>query len=72
MEDVIWRLDLTTMQFNYVSPSVERLRGYTVEEVMAQSMEEVMTPESHAYLLQILPGRIERAIDNPKIYHRWI
>lgn len=66
MEDVIWRLDLATMKFNYVSPSVERLRGYTVEEVMAQPMEEVMTPESLAYLQQILPGRIERAIDNPQ------
>ena len=35
--DVIWILDVRTMRFTYVSPSVERLRGYTVHEVLEQS-----------------------------------
>ena len=33
--DVIWTMDLSG-KFTYVSPSVEKLRGFTVEEVMAQ------------------------------------
>jgi len=44
--DVIWTMDIATGKFTYVSPSVYNLRGYTVEEVMAQSIEELMTPES--------------------------
>jgi len=44
--DVIWQLDLATLRFTYVSPSVKRLRGYTPEEVMAQSVEEALTPDS--------------------------
>jgi two-component system cell cycle sensor histidine kinase/response regulator CckA len=44
--DVIWTLDLETRHFTYVSPSVERLRGWTAEEVMAQPMEAALTPES--------------------------
>lgn len=44
--DVIWTMDIATGKFTYVSPSVYNLRGYTVEEVMAQPIEEVMTPES--------------------------
>ncbi len=28
MKDVVWTLDPETMQFLYVSPSVEKLRGY--------------------------------------------
>ncbi len=50
MTDVVWMLDVNTMRFTYVSPSVERLRGYTAAEVLAQSVEQVMTPESLAYL----------------------
>ena len=45
MADVITVLDLN-LRFTYVSPSVIRLRGYTAEEVMAQTLEQIMTPES--------------------------
>jgi len=43
--DIIWTTDLN-FRFTYISPSVERIRGYTVEEAMAQSIEEVLTPAS--------------------------
>ena len=44
--DVIWTLDITSRRFTYVSPSVARLRGYSVEEVMAQPMTAALSPES--------------------------
>ena len=44
--DVIWLMDLPELKFSYVSPSVERLRGWTAEEVMAQPFAAVMTRES--------------------------
>jgi PAS domain S-box-containing protein len=44
--DVIWVLDPTAGKFTYVSPSVEKLRGYTPAEVMAQPISEALTPES--------------------------
>jgi len=53
--DVIWVLDVATTRFTYVSPSVERLRGYTSEEVLSQSLDEVMTPESRAAVAANLP-----------------
>jgi two-component system, cell cycle sensor histidine kinase and response regulator CckA len=56
--DVIWLLDPATGRFIYVSPSVERLRGYTVEEVMTQSFWEVVTPESLAAIEGLLPARV--------------
>lgn len=43
--DVIWTMDLDG-RFTYVSPSVEKLRVYTVDEVMAQTAEEVLCPDS--------------------------
>ncbi len=43
--DVIWTMDMQG-NFTYVSPAVERLRGYTVAEVMQQTVEQALTPES--------------------------
>jgi PAS domain S-box-containing protein len=56
--DVIWLFDLDKNCFAYVSPSVERLRAYTVEEVMRQTMEEVMAPESYRIIIDGMPQRL--------------
>jgi len=46
LRDVIWTLNMD-LQFTYVSPSVESLCGYGVEEVMGQRIEEVLSPASY-------------------------
>jgi PAS domain S-box-containing protein len=43
--DVIWAMD-KNLRYTYVSPPIERLRGYSVEEVMTQTLEEMLTPAS--------------------------
>ena len=53
--DVIWTLDLAG-RFTYVSPSVEKLRGYTPAEVMRQPMEEALTPASRDIVLEQFKG----------------
>ena len=55
--DVIWIMDLTG-KFTYISPSVEKLRGFTVEEVMTQSKEELLCPDS----LALMEDGLKRAI----------
>ncbi|HVN47256.1 MAG TPA: PAS domain S-box protein, partial [Bacteroidota bacterium] len=57
--DVIWLMDIETQYFTYVSPSVERLRGYTVEEVMRQPVELALTPESYHRIAELLPLRLK-------------
>ena len=57
--DVVWLLNTATQRFEYVSPSVERLRGFTVEEVLDQSLAQAMTPESFRVVVGGLPGRLE-------------
>ncbi len=49
--DVIWTMDMN-LRLTYVSPSIFQLRGYTVEEAMAQSLEEMIVPES---IIEIRP-----------------
>ena len=52
--DVIWLMDLATMKFTYVSPSVYDLRGFTPQEVMDEPVEAALTPESNALMQQTL------------------
>lgn len=58
--DVIWVMDVTRGCFTYVSPSVERLRGYKAESVLAQPFKEALTPESHARWLREVADRFPR------------
>ncbi len=58
--DVIWLMDLASMRFIYVSPSVIRLRGWTPEEVIAQPLEAAVTPESGARIAEALAERMRR------------
>ncbi|HDQ08639.1 MAG TPA: response regulator [Methanoculleus sp.] len=43
--DNIWIFDMK-FQMTYISPSVKKMRGFTVEEDLAQSLEDKMTQES--------------------------
>jgi len=48
VHDVIWTLNLKTLRFSYISPSILELRGLTVEEALAEPIEASLTPESLA------------------------
>jgi two-component system, sensor histidine kinase and response regulator len=43
--DVIWTMNLDG-HFTYISPSVEKLSGFTVDEVMQQPLHRIIKPES--------------------------
>jgi len=45
MADIITTMDMN-LRFTYVSPSIMRLRGYTVKEALAQTIDQTMTPDS--------------------------
>lgn len=59
--DVIWTVDLN-MRLTYISPSVTRLLGYSVEQAMTKKMEEVFTPASFEIAMKALAE--ELAIEN--------
>ena len=50
LSDIVWILD-DKFQTVYVSPSVERLLGYSPEERKRQSLEEQVTPESFTRIM---------------------
>jgi len=55
--DVVWMLDVATMQFLYVSPSVERLRGFKSFEVMKMGPAETMLPGQWSVLERSFQAR---------------
>jgi PAS domain S-box-containing protein len=59
ISDVVWSMDMKR-RFTYFSPSVERLRGYTPEEAMAQTMEESMTPASFVKTMEIFKIELDK------------
>lgn len=51
--DVIWTLD-TSGKFNYTSPSVFKLRGYTPEEVAHQTFDDIFPPEHKIAFTEVI------------------
>ncbi|MBP7736397.1 MAG: PAS domain S-box protein [Spirochaetes bacterium] len=67
-DDVIWTTD-ANLKFTYMSPSITKLRGLTVEEALQESLQDCMTPESLNVIIgeytRLLPA-IEKG-DNPAL-----
>jgi PAS domain S-box-containing protein len=49
--DSIWIFDMD-MHLQYISPSVEKMKGFTVEETLSLSLDDMMTPESLQSLMK--------------------
>lgn len=65
-EDVIWTMN-EKGEFTFVSPSVQKLRGYTPEEVKLQSLEEVLCPGSLEIVQNSFANNINRIANGEKI-----
>ena len=65
ISDVIWVFNLEKKQWIYVSPSVEKLRGYTVQEAMAQTLEQQVTAASYATIQTWLDERSSAFLNGP-------
>jgi PAS domain S-box-containing protein len=63
--DVIFMYDMDLRPV-YVSPSVTRLRGYSVEEAMAQRFEDRLTPASAVFARKTLAEALATPRDGPE------
>ena len=59
IKDVVWILDIDSMNFRYVSPSVERLRGYTPEEILSLPVDYALTATAKAGVFSLIQSRKE-------------
>jgi len=56
--DVIWTVNLKWM-ITYISPSIERLLGYTAEETMKLTLKDILTPDSAEQARKAIRDQIE-------------
>ncbi len=52
--DVIWSMNPHTGRFNYVSPSVYKILGFTAEELMSGLVDDFLVPESRLLARQVI------------------
>ena len=64
VSDVIWLMDRATMRLTYVSPSVERLLGFTPAEMMARDIDATLGPETASLIRS--RGQVEKVTAGEK------
>ncbi|MDD4137761.1 MAG: PAS domain S-box protein, partial [Methanoregula sp.] len=67
--DNIWIFDMD-FRLRYISPSVEKMRGFTVEEAMALPLDRHMTPDSLAAVRCQFEKEMEREASGTEDPHR--
>ncbi len=58
--DMVWTLDLATLRFTYISPSVQKIRGYSQAEATELPLDKTLTPDSNARAVTMLSEEIGR------------
>ncbi|MBN2486545.1 MAG: PAS domain S-box protein [Bacteroidales bacterium] len=60
IDDVIWKFNIKTLRYTYFSPSVIKLTGYSVEEALGLTLEEILMPDSYNDISIALPEWINQ------------
>ncbi|HID42426.1 MAG TPA: PAS domain S-box protein [Archaeoglobaceae archaeon] len=66
VSDVIWVMN-KNLNFKYISPSIQKLLGYSVEEITSIPLERYMAPESFELLKNTYRGAMEELEHGKKI-----
>ncbi|WP_374263726.1 ABC transporter substrate-binding protein [Zoogloea sp.] len=65
MKDVVWTVDTDTLRFTYVSPSIERMRGYTPAEIAALSFDATFQPGDAERIRGLVRQRVQAFLADP-------
>jgi PAS domain S-box-containing protein len=64
MNDTIWMMDLN-LRFTYVSPSVEKIRGYTLAELRQFTFDQLLTPHSFQHAKELFAVEMSNVMADP-------
>ncbi|MEM0448309.1 MAG: PAS domain S-box protein [Methanomassiliicoccales archaeon] len=67
VKDVIFELDIDTLRFTYISPSIMNLRGMTPEEAMQESAVDAIDQESSERLMAEMRRRLQNFHEHPEL-----
>jgi len=52
--DIVWTVDLETLKLTYISPAVEKIRGYTPEEAIKIPLDKTIAPDDYKIIMNEL------------------
>lgn len=58
--DIIWAFDFNTMKYTYLSPSLKKLTGYEIDEVIGKDVSFLFSEETHHLTLNHLHEVLEK------------
>ncbi len=64
MSDSVWVMN-RNLKVEWISPSAEKLRGYSVEEIMSMPLHKHLTPASLRKALRVFAAELAKYIKNP-------
>ena len=64
--DVIWVFNCRKYKITYVSPSISNLLGYTQEEALEMSLEEILSKDFFNNLDKMFEERVKEFLENPE------
>jgi len=64
MKDYIWLMDLD-LNITYITPSAEKVMGYTLEEFKRLKPDQLLTPESFAAVMDFFAEEFPKAVADP-------
>lgn len=72
ISDTIWVLNLDKKAFTYISPSIYKLRGLTVQEALSENFEDSMSIESLNLVNSLIEKNLKIFLDNPNEQNYYI
>jgi PAS domain S-box-containing protein len=72
IQDVIWIYNVSLEKLTYISPSILRLRGFTVEEASKENFLESLSPESAKIVSGLLIERLTEFLKDPSKHQYYI
>lgn len=67
MKDTVWLMDMN-LKTTYISPSVEKLRGYSLEELQQLPLDRQFTPASSKLAMDAFSEEIPKVMADPTYY----
>lgn len=66
--DAIWVLDAKTLKFEYITPSIEKISGYTADEFMNFTIQDRLTPDSFQEVVAVLAQERKKFEQGVKVH----
>jgi PAS domain S-box-containing protein len=67
MKDALWLMDMD-LRWQYISPSTEKILGYTVNEIKQMPLDKILTPASYQKAMDFYSTNLSKIRSSPRSY----